>query len=90
MLLLKGKRECSPNTRISIGETVSTYSYDGNPGANGLMSSMTGFEVMNWDPYNQLSTISTQRINQSNPQTPEMTYYRYDRYGNRVRKVIER
>ena len=88
--LLEPSKPNNRLTRTTVGKVVSTYSYEGGPGANGLMSSMAGFEAIKWDPHNQLSATSTQRMNNSNPKTPETTYYRYDRFGNRVRKVTER
>ncbi|OCK76021.1 SpvB-domain-containing protein, partial [Lepidopterella palustris CBS 459.81] len=88
--LLEPEKKSNRLTSTSVGDTVSIYSYAGAPGANGLMSSMAGFEILEWDVYNQLSATSTQHVNPNSSQAPEMTYYRYDGSGNRVRKVTER
>jgi RHS repeat-associated protein len=77
-------------TSTVVGNETSSYSYSGTPGLNGLMSHMTGFPILQWDVDNRLAASSTQNLAPGSSQTPEMTYYRYDNSGRRVRKVTER
>jgi RHS repeat-associated protein len=86
---LESTKQSNRLSSTTVGDSTSTYIYDGTPGLNGLMSSMTGFSLLQWDFHNQLSASSTQRVTQPQ-QTPEIAYYRYDSSGSRVRKVTER
>jgi RHS repeat-associated protein len=86
---LESSKQSNRLSSTTVGKSTSTYSYEGAPGFNGLMSSMAGFPLLQWDFRNQLSASSTQRVNKPQ-QTPEITYYRYDSFGLRVRKVTER
>ena len=79
------------NNRLSsttVGNSVSTYKYDGSNGKVGLITSMSGFPVLQWDFNGCLAASSTQVA--TNGGTPETTWYRYDSSNQRVRKVTER
>jgi RHS repeat-associated protein len=79
------------NNRLSstvIGDAISTYKYEGTSGNVGLITSMSGFPLLQWDMFNRLQASSTQVVN--NGGTPETTWYRYDFNNKRVRKVTER
>ncbi|KAK0651019.1 virulence plasmid 65kDa B protein-domain-containing protein, partial [Cercophora newfieldiana] len=84
------------NNRLSsttVGSEVSTYKYEGLAGAMGLITSMSGFPLLQYDLSNRLCASSTQQQSATaiaNGDTPETTWYRYDSSSQRVRKISER
>ncbi|TGZ79091.1 SpvB-domain-containing protein [Ascodesmis nigricans] len=71
-------------TSTCLGDREERYTYD----ANGSITSMSGFSSMVWDYADLLSSSSRQRIAEG-AGVPEITYYRYDSTGHRVRKITE-
>jgi RHS repeat-associated protein len=72
----------------TTGGSTSTINYEGLDGRIGLMSSMAGFPVLQWDLFDRLGASATQNVTEGG--TPETTWYRYDSNNQRVRKVTER
>jgi len=73
----------------SVGGVTDSYSYAGNGGIHGLMTSMPHLTAMAWNSLDQLQSTSRQRVKDSDT-VAETTYYIYDASGQRVRKVTER
>jgi RHS repeat-associated protein len=73
---------------MAIGSSTQYFRYDGPEGSIGNMTSAPGLPLLLWDHKNQLASSSRQRANSGNDQ--EITYYRYDAKGQRVRKVTEK
>jgi RHS repeat-associated protein len=67
-------------TSTTVGQTKSAYTYD----AHGNMTTMPHLPLMAWDFKDQLQATQTQVANES---TVPTTYYIYDAFGQRVRKV---
>jgi RHS repeat-associated protein len=86
--LLEAGKTNNRLTTTTVGTTASTYKYEGSAGAAGLMTSMSGFPILQYDTSDRLSATSTQLV--TNGGTAETTYYRYDSSNKRVRKVTER
>jgi len=79
------------NNRLSstsVGNEVATYKYEGLAGTMGLITSMSGFAVLQYDFRNRLCQSSVKPATDGN--TPETTWYRYDANNHRVRKTSER
>jgi RHS repeat-associated protein len=68
----------------SVGGVTDQYSYTGNAGLTGNMTSMPHLSLMQYDFRDQLQATATQRVNSG---TPETTWYSYDTGGKRVRKL---
>jgi RHS repeat-associated protein len=66
-----------------VGQSNERYAYD--PAGN--MTRMAHLKEMDWDFKDQLHATSRQAINSGRGET---TYYVYDSFGTRVRKVTER
>ncbi|KAF4437661.1 putative insecticidal toxin complex protein [Fusarium austroafricanum] len=74
-------------SRTTIGENhEGTYSYDGDAGLAGCMTTLPKFSELDWDMNNMLAFSSTQNVYDG---IPERTYYVYDSAGTRTRKVTE-
>jgi len=78
---------CSPPasnrlTSTTLGSTVSRYTHD----PNGNMVSMPPLPLMTWDWKNQLQATARQAVADGGAQ---ITYYRYDSAGERIRKVTD-
>ncbi|EHK24115.1 uncharacterized protein TRIVIDRAFT_49, partial [Trichoderma virens Gv29-8] len=77
------------NNRLSntqIAGLTEQYSYDGDAGKNGCMTSMPGFSRLGWDRNNKLQYVARQKVNDG---VPETTWYVYGEGGRRVRKVTD-
>ncbi|KAL2802677.1 hypothetical protein BJX63DRAFT_437639 [Aspergillus granulosus] len=74
-------------TSMTIGSVTEHYSYDGNAGKHGNMTSMPQLQLIEWNYKDQLRATSRQRCNDDGPR--ETTYYTYDAKGARVRKVTQ-
>ncbi|EPS42087.1 hypothetical protein H072_3881 [Dactylellina haptotyla CBS 200.50] len=77
--------------RLSRTETLDSkfpenYSYDGNSGQVGCMTSIHGFSSVTWDHRDMLRSSAKQITNSG---TPETTWYVYGKDGKRLRKVTE-
>ncbi len=68
-------------TQASVGTFVETFTYD----SNGNMRTMQHLPLMTWDFKDQLQSSSRQVSNGNRV----ITFYVYDAFGNRVRKVTE-
>ncbi|KAL7930725.1 hypothetical protein V8C35DRAFT_133222 [Trichoderma chlorosporum] len=77
------------NNRLSstqIAGLTDQYSYTGDAGMVGCMTSMPGFSRLGWDCNNKLQCAARQKINDG---VPETTWYVYGEDGRRVRKVTD-
>ncbi|KAL9470800.1 hypothetical protein ACSS6W_008741 [Trichoderma asperelloides] len=74
-------------SRTFIGEKPDSgerYAYD----QTGCMTHLPQYSHLRWDMNDMLAASSTQKVDDTKG-IPEITYYVYDSFGNRVRKVTE-
>lgn len=79
------------NNRLSttsVGSAIENYSYTGDAGLHGNITSMPHLPFMQWNYKDQLHATAQQVV--TNGGSPETTWYVYDASGQRVRKITER
>lgn len=86
--LIESEKMSNRLTSISVGSTMQVFRYEGPEGQIGNMTAAPGLSSLQWDHKNQLASSSRQRSDGDIAQ--EVTYYRYDAKGQRVRKVTEK
>lgn len=80
------------NNRLSntcVGESTEFYQYDGLQGVHGNMTSLPGL-CMEYDFEDRMSSSVQTKYSNDDTGYREITYYRYDSTGKRVRKTTER
>jgi RHS repeat-associated protein len=82
--LLQAGQTSNRLSSTSVGSTTDLYSYTGNAGLTGNMTSMPHLSLMQYDYRDQLQATATQKVNSG---TPETTWYAYDGGGARLRKL---
>ncbi|OAQ74288.1 SpvB domain-containing protein [Pochonia chlamydosporia 170] len=74
---------------MRIGSKDHIFKYEGLQGSSGNVTSTYNLPSLNWDYKNQLASTS-RRGGEGEEFKGEITYYRYDARGQRVRKVTEK
>jgi RHS repeat-associated protein len=74
---------------MTIGIKTHRFRYEGLQGSSGNVTSTYNLSSLRWDYKNQLAS-SSRRGGEEKDVVGEVTYYRYDARGQRVRKVTEK
>jgi RHS repeat-associated protein len=74
---------------MTIGIKTHRFRYEGLQGSSGNVTSTYNLSSLRWDYKNQLAS-SSRRGSEEKDVVGEVTYYRYDARGQRVRKVTEK
>ncbi|KFZ01485.1 hypothetical protein V500_00751 [Pseudogymnoascus sp. VKM F-4518 (FW-2643)] len=85
---IEPERMSNQLSTMIVGKKIEHFFYDKDAGLAGNITSMSKLPVMEWNSKNELSKSARQVTCEES--TPNMTYYRYDARGQRVRNVVER
>ena len=84
--LLEPERRTNRLSFTRLGALAHKYSYSGNDGLHGNLTSMPELSTLKWDYDDQLRMTAKQVVHDGNGET---TWYVYDSTGRRVRKVTD-